>query len=142
MSTVHYDAQINTKIDYSINHAFKNLKIQKLNALHHICELEWTHLLSILAIYVQNLQQADYLLTGNRSNFLYVEGSTALFYDCFQFLSPLSEIGNCFYHEPICYQDIIRYTNPITRQTFTDISPKSFDNIPHNATAICLENDK
>ena len=35
---------------------------------------------------VQNPQLAGFLLTGNRSNFLYVEGSTALHYDCQHFL--------------------------------------------------------
>ena len=38
---------------------------------------------------VQNPQLAGFLLTGNRSNFLYVEGSTAWLYDCPHFLSPL-----------------------------------------------------
>ena len=39
--------------------------------------LERNQLLTILAMSVQNPQLAGFLLTGNRSNFLYVKGSTA-----------------------------------------------------------------
>ena len=50
---------------------------------------------------IQNPQLADYLITGNRSNFLCVESSTALLYDCPQILSPQYEADNCFYRIPI-----------------------------------------
>ena len=43
---------------------------QKMNKLHHICALEGTQLLTLLAVFVQNPQLAGYLLTGNRSKFL------------------------------------------------------------------------
>ena len=65
------------------------MTVQELNTLHTICELERNQLLTILAMSVQNPQLAGFLLTGNRSNFLYVEGSTAWLYDCPHFLSPL-----------------------------------------------------
>ena len=58
------------------------MTVQELNTLHTICELERNQLLTILAMSVQNPQLAGFLLTGNRSNFLYVEGSTAWLYDC------------------------------------------------------------
>ena len=64
---------------------------QELNILNHICELEQTQLLTILAMSVQNPQLAGYLLTGNRSNFFYAEGSTARLYEYPQFLLPLYE---------------------------------------------------
>ena len=76
-ATLDYDAHINTKIDFTINHVFKSMTVQELNTLHTICELERTQLLTILAMSVKNPQLAGFLLTGNRSNFLYVEGSTA-----------------------------------------------------------------
>ena len=53
------------------------MSIQELNILHLTCELERSQLLTILAMSVQNPQLAGYLLIGNRSKFLYVEGSTA-----------------------------------------------------------------
>ena len=76
-ATLDYDAHINTKIDFTINHVFKSMTVQELNTLHTICELERTQLLTILAMSVKNPQLAGFLLTGNRSNFLYVRGSTA-----------------------------------------------------------------
>ena len=58
------------------------MKVQELNTLHTLCGLERSHLLTILAMSVKNPQLASFLLTGNRSNFLYVEGSIAWLYDC------------------------------------------------------------
>ena len=70
-ATIDYDAHINTKIDYTINHVFRSMTVQELNTLHTICELERNQLLTILAMSVQNPQLAGFLLTGNRSDFLY-----------------------------------------------------------------------
>ena len=75
--TIVYDAHINTKIDYTINRVFRSMTVQELNTLHTVCELERNQLLTILAMSVQNPQLVGFLLTGNRSNFLNVEGSTA-----------------------------------------------------------------
>ena len=58
------------------------MTVQELNTFHTICELESNQLLTILAMSVQNLQLAGFLSTGNRSIFLYVEGSTPWLYDC------------------------------------------------------------
>ena len=66
---------------------------------------------------VQNPQLAGFLLTGNRSNFLYVEGSTACLYDCPPFLSPLYKADRCFDRIPIHFKDTLMYVDPITRQT-------------------------
>ena len=35
-ATLDYDAHINTKIDFTINHVFKSLTVQELNTLHTI----------------------------------------------------------------------------------------------------------
>ena len=88
-ATIDYGARINTKMDYTINHVFRSMTVQELNTLHTICELERNQLLTILAMSVQNLQLDGFLLTGKRSNSLYVEGSTAWLYDCPHFLSLL-----------------------------------------------------
>ena len=37
--TVDYDANKNTKIEYSINHVFKSMSIQGVKTLHQKCEL-------------------------------------------------------------------------------------------------------
>ena len=76
-ATINYEAHINTKIDYSINHIFESMSVAELNTLHTICEVERTQLLTILAMSVKNPQLAGFLSTQNRSNFLHVEGSTA-----------------------------------------------------------------
>ena len=39
-ATLDYDAHINTKIDFTINHVFKSITVQELNTLHTICELK------------------------------------------------------------------------------------------------------
>ena len=66
-ATFDYEAHINTKIDYSINHVFKSMYVAELNTLHTICEVERTQLLTILAMSVKNPQRAGFLLTQNRS---------------------------------------------------------------------------
>ena len=100
-ATTDYDAHINTKIDITINHVIKSMTVQELNTVHTVCELERTQLLTILAMSVKNPQLAGFLLTGNRSNFLYVEGSTAWLYDCPHFISPLYKADKCFDRIPI-----------------------------------------
>ena len=126
-ATLNYDAHINTKIDFTINHVFKSMTVQELNTLHTVCELERTQLLTILAMSVKNLQLAGFLLTGNRSNFLYVEGSM---YDCPHFLSPLNKADKCFDRIPIHYKETIMYVDTITRQTFNYATPIKCANNP------------
>ena len=120
-ATLDYDAHFNTKIVFTINHVFKSITVQELNTLHTVCELERTQLLTFLAMSVKNPQLAGFLLTGNRSNFLYVEGSTAWLYDCPHFISPLYRADKCFDRIPIHYRETIMYVDPITRQTFNTI---------------------
>ena len=88
-ATIDYDAHINTQFDLTVNHVFKSMTVQELNTLLTICELERTQLLTILAMSVKKTQLAGFLLTGNRSNFLYVEGSTAWVYDCPHFITSI-----------------------------------------------------
>ena len=51
-ATINYDAQINIKIDYTINHVFRSRKVQEHNTLHTVCVLERNQLLTILAMSV------------------------------------------------------------------------------------------
>ena len=76
-ATIDYDAHINTKIDHTINHIFRSKTVKESKILHTVCGLEQNQLLTILAMSVQKTQLVDFLLTGNRRNFFYVEGSTA-----------------------------------------------------------------
>ena len=56
LCTVDYDAQNNTKVDTFINHIAKPMTMQELDTLYFICGLEGTHVLTVLAKSVQNLQ--------------------------------------------------------------------------------------
>ena len=108
-AAIAYDAHIKTKIDYTFNHVFRSMTVQEPNTLHTICELQRNQLLTILAMSVQNPQLAGFLLTGNRSNFLYVECSRAWLYDCPHFLSPLYKADCCFDRIPIHYKDTLMF---------------------------------
>ena len=94
------------------------MTVQELNTLHTVCELERIQLLTILTMSVKNPQLAGFLLTGNCSNFLYGEASTAWLHDCPHFISPLYKADECFDRIPIHYRETIKYVDPITRQTF------------------------
>ena len=140
-ATTDYDAHINTKIDYTINHVFRSMTVQELNTLHTICELERNQLLTILAMSVQNPQLAGFLLTRNRSNFLYVEGSTAWLYDCPHYLSPLYKADRCFDGILIQYKDTPMYVDPSTRQTYDYATPIPYDNDPRNIIELDPDTD-
>ena len=90
---------------------------------------------------VQNPQLAGFVLTGNRSSFLYVEGSTALLYDCPHFLSPLYKADRCFDRIPIHFKDTLIYVDPITRQTYDYATPITRDNNPRNIFELDLDSD-
>ena len=117
------------------------MTVQELNTLHTLCELGRTQLLTILAMSVKSPQLAGFLLTGNRSNFLYDEGSTAWLYDCPQFISPLYRADKCFDRIPIHYRETIMYVDPITRQTFNYATPINCGNIPQNIIELDPDTD-
>ena len=117
------------------------MTVQELNTLHTICELERNQLLTILTMSVQNLQLVGFLLTGNRSNFLNVEGSTAWFIDCPHFLSPLYKAHRCFDRIPIHFKDTLMYVDPITRQMYDCATPITGDNIPRNIFELDPDSD-
>ena len=117
------------------------MTVQELNTLQTICELERNQLLTILAMSVQNPQLAGFLLTGNGSNFLYVEGSTAWLNDCPHFLSPLYKADRCFDRIPIHYKDTLMYVDPITRQTYDYATPIPCDNNPPNIKELDPDTD-
>ena len=106
------------------------MTVEELNTLNTVCELERNQLLTILEMSVQNPQLAGFLSTGNRSNFLYVEGSTAWLYDCPHFLSPLYKADRCFDRISIHFKDTLMYVDPITRQTYDNATPIASGNNP------------
>ena len=107
------------------------MTVQDLNTLHTVCELERIQLLTILIMSIKNPQLAGFLLTGNRSNFLYVEASTAWLHDCPHFISPLYKADKSFDRIPIHYRETIKYVDHITRQTFFNATPIECGNNSH-----------
>ena len=117
------------------------MTVQEFNTLHTICELERNQLLTKLAMSVQNPQLAGFLLTGYRSNFLYVEGSTAWLYDCPHFLSPFYKADRCFDRIPIHFKDTLMYVDPITRQIYDYATPITCYNNPRNNIELDSDSD-
>ena len=108
------------------------MRVQELNTLHTVCELERNQLLTILAMSGQNPQFAGFLLSGNCSNFLYVEESTAWLNDCPYFLSRFYEADRCFGRIPIHVNGTIIYVDRITMQTVNYSTSIACNNNPRN----------
>ena len=53
---IDYDAHVNTKVYYTINHVFCHMTVQEVQTLYIICELERNQLLKLHAMSVQNPQ--------------------------------------------------------------------------------------
>ena len=132
-ATIDYDAHRNTKIEYTKNHVFGSITVQESNTLYTVCELERNQLLTKLAMSVQIPQLAGFHLTaGYRSNFLYVEETTAWLYDCQHFLPALHKTDQCFDAIPLHFKDTLMYVDPITRQTYDYATPIACDNNHRN----------
>ena len=114
---------MNTRIDYTINHVFRSMTVQEQNTLHTVCELERNQLLTILAMSVQNPQLAGFLLTGNRSNCLYVEDSNAWLYGCPHLISHFYKADRCFDRILIHFKETLVYVDSITRQNHDYATP-------------------
>ena len=140
-ATIDYGAHLNTKIEYTINHVCRSMTVQELKTLHTVSELERNQLLTILSMSVQNPQLAGFLLTGNRGNFSYVEGSTAWLNDCPHLLSPLYKADRCFDRIHMHFIDTLMYVDPITRQTYDYATPIACDNNPKNIIELDTDSD-
>ena len=86
-------------------------------------------------------QLAGFLLTQNRSNYLYVEGSTAWLYDCPHHRSPLYIAEQCYDKMAVIFIDIFMYVDPITRQTFEYANQKPCKIKPQNVIDVHPDTD-
>ena len=139
-ATYDYEAHIITSVDYSINHVFKTMSLAELNTPHTICEVERTQLLTILAKSVKNPQLLGFLLTQNRSNVLYVEGSTAWLYDCPRHLSPLYTAELWYEKISVNYLETVMNVDPIS-QTFKYANQIPCENSPRKVFALDPDTD-
>ena len=94
------------------------MSVAEPNALHIICKVEKTQLLTILAMSVKNPQLAGFLLIQKRSKFLYVDGLTTWLNDCPHHLHLLYTAQQSFDKIPVNYLDTVMYVDNITHQTF------------------------
>ena len=86
---IHYDIQLDMKLDHTINKKFQEMSLSELETLHQLCELERTQILQSLELAVLKIPYAGYLLSGNRSNFIDYEGNFLWYYTCTKKVSPL-----------------------------------------------------
>ena len=80
---------LDMKLDYTISRIFQEMSLTELETLHQLCELERTQILQSLALAVLKIPYAGYLLSVNRSNFIYYEGNVLWYYTCTKKVSPL-----------------------------------------------------
>ena len=80
--------------------------------------LRRTQIQMINALSYENNRLAEYMLTGNLSMFLEIEGVLGFLYPCPKEISPLRVLDCCYNRIPIFYDEKTLFVNPITRQTF------------------------
>ena len=79
---IHYDIPLDMKLDYTISRIFQEMSLSELETLHQLCELERTQILQSLALAVLKIPYEEYLLSGNRSNFIDYAGNILWYYTC------------------------------------------------------------
>ena len=79
---IHYDIHLDMNLDYTISRFFHKMSLTEFETLHQLCELERTQILQSLALAVLKSPYAEYLLSGNRSNFFDYEGNILWYYTC------------------------------------------------------------
>ena len=62
---IHYDIQLDMKLDYTISRIIQEMSLSELETLHQLCELERTQIVQSLALAVLKIPYAGYLLSGN-----------------------------------------------------------------------------
>ena len=122
---MHYEMHLGTKIDYLFFQSPRLLQATEIQILQNQCEQERTQILTNLMLALENPRFASYMLTGNRSMFLEMDGSLAWLYHCPKVHSPLHTMNQCYDKIPILYEGEIRFVDPITRQTYPDAVPQN-----------------
>ena len=115
---IHYDIQLDMKLDYTIS----RMSLSELETLFQLCELERTQILQSLALAVLKIPYAGYLLSGNRSNFFFLdyEGNILWFHTCTKKVSPLYvfEDKRCYKRIPIFYKNKVHFVDSLSRRTY------------------------
>ena len=112
-----YKTHMGTKLDYHFFQSSRLLQFSEIQLLKNQCEQEWTQILTILMLYLENPRLAGYMLTGNRSRFLETDCRLACLYHCPLVHSPLHTMNQWYDQIPILYEGQIQFVDPSTRQT-------------------------
>ena len=117
---IHYDIHLNMKLDCTISRIFPEMSLSELETLHQLCELEKRQILQSLALAVLKIPYAEYLLSGNRSNFLDFEGNILWFYTCTKKVSPLYvfEDKRCYKRIPIFYKNKVHFVDTLSKRKY------------------------
>ena len=112
-----YEMHMETKLDYLFFQSSRLLQASEIQLLKNQCEQEWTQILTLLMLSLENPRLAGYMQTGNRSRFLETDGSLAWLCHCPLVHSPNHTMNQCCDRNPILYEGQIQCVDPITRQT-------------------------
>ena len=142
---IHYDMHLDLKLDYTISRIFQEMSLSELVTLHQLCELEKTQILQSLALAVQKIPYAGYLLPGNRSNFIDYEGNILWYRTCTKKVSPLYvfEDKRCYKRIPIFYKNEVHFVDTLSRRTyFWDTAVPCGSKNSHNVVQLNRDEDK
>ena len=112
-----YEMHMGTKLDYLLFQSSRILQVSEIQLLKNEREQERTQKLTTLMLSLENPRLARYMLTGNWSRFLEIDGSLACLYHCPLVHSPLHTMNQRYDRIPILYEGQIQIVDPITRQT-------------------------
>ena len=116
--TIDYDAHMRMKINFMMYEVYRDLEQSDFLILQNTCELRRTQIQMINALSYENNRFAGYLLTGNRSMFLEIEGVIGFQYPCPKKISSFKVLDRCYDRILIFYDGKSMFVNPFTRQTF------------------------
>ena len=106
------------KINFMMYKVYCDLEQTDFLILQNMCKLRRTQIQMIKALSYENNRLAGYMLTGNRSMFLEIEGVLGFLYPCPKKILPLKVPDRCYDRIPIFSDGKTMFVNPITRQTF------------------------
>ena len=86
---IRYYIHLVMRLDYTISRIFQEISLSELETLHHLCEVERTQILQPLAFAVLKTTHAEYVPSGNRSNFIDYKENILWYHTCAKNVSPL-----------------------------------------------------
>ena len=125
------------KLDYIIHQNQQLARLNYVDIMQKLCELERTTLLTVLQLARINPANAGYILTGNHSKFVEADGALAWLYTCKKEIAPVKRTEKCYNKIPVWHGGMVRFVDPITRKLVDDLlvdeipCDKAKDNIFH-----------